>query len=149
MLTPYCEVIPALGHVQLTLDLVNEGDRQRPIRVELARTQVAEESERVLQVPARTYGTGLIELSSKLEQTGTYELKLKFDPERAGDDIVSIPFRVESQQRNWSTFLGEALLCVVLCAVGFVGWRFHRRRASTSARASKSSLVEGASIDHD
>ncbi|WP_428423460.1 hypothetical protein [Methylibium sp.] len=137
MLTPHCEVIPTPGLVQVTVVLVDQSGRQRPIAAELVRMRPAagRETERILKVPARTYDAGLIELSQQLNQAGAYELRLDFGPGQGGSDLVSIPFRIEPRQQSRMQSRHYLLvLCAMLVATGVGAWAIRRRTMQQALR---------------
>lgn len=137
MLVPHCEVIPTPGLVQMTVVLVDQSGRQRPIAAELVHMRLAagRETERILKVSARTYDAGLIELSQQLNQAGEYELRLDFGPNRGEGGLVTIPFRIEPRQQSWMQSRHYLLVLPgMLVAIGVGAWSIRRRSMQQALR---------------
>ncbi len=144
VLTPYCELLPTPGLVQMTMVLADQRDRERPIAAELVRVPPAadKKTERIFQVPARTYGAGLIEISQRLDQAGAYELRLDFGPGQVGSDVVTIPFRIEPRQESWMQLRPYLVaLFALLAAIGFTVWSIRRRKFRRALRSSDAELA--------
>jgi hypothetical protein len=95
----YCEQIPLPGEIFMTLDLYKthgaEIIRDKPVAVRvLEGTPGTEATRTLLDLPAKIYSSGIVELRPKLPAPGDYHLLVAIGESPSEEDTITIPVRV-------------------------------------------------------
>ncbi len=101
MFVPYCQEIPSTGKAHFTMDFLDRGVRRLPVAVRVVEEPDADPSEgmpasrMLLDVPAKIYPTGIIEVEAALNKPGNYAVLLTVDKkDQTGKGQVRIPLQV-------------------------------------------------------
>jgi hypothetical protein len=130
---PFCQDLPATGPTHLTLDLMNREARTQLVAVRVVREEDDDSEEAsvpkkpLLDVPSKTYPTGVVEADVGLNEPGEYVVLVDFD-KGAGRGQVRIPLHV-AQSGGLPTIIG-ALIGVLLAAL-VAAWLLYRRRGTS------------------
>ena len=130
---PFCQDLPAIGPTHLTMDLMNREARTQLVAVRVVREEDDDSEEAsvpkkpLLDVPSKTYPTGVVEADVGLNEPGEYAVLVDFD-KGAGRGQVRIPLRVGQSGRS-PTVIG-ALIGALLAAL-VAAWLLYRRRGKS------------------
>lgn len=130
MFLPYCQEIPSTGKAHFTMDFLDRGVRRLPVAVRVVEepdedpTEVAPGSRMLLDVPAKIYPTGIIEVQAALNKPGRYAVLLTVDKtDHTGKGQVRIPLQVALG--TWPPLLFIGLAAAVAAAL-YVAYRRSR-----------------------
>ncbi len=122
MFLPYCQEIPSTGKAHFTMDFLDRGVRRLPVAVRVMKesgddpSEVAPASRMLVDVPAKIYPTGIIEVEAALNKPGRYTVLLTVDKQdHAGKGQVRIPLQVAAG--TWSPLLFIGLAAAVAAAL--------------------------------
>jgi len=130
MFLPYCQEIPSTGKAHFTMDFLDRGVRRLPVAVRVVEeseedpSEVAPASRMLLDVPAKIYPTGIIEVQAPLNKPGRYAVLLTVDKkDHSGKGQVRIPLQVALG--TWPPLLFIGLAAAVAAAL-YVAYRRFR-----------------------
>ncbi len=133
MFLPYCQEIPSTGKAHFTMDFLDRGVRRLPVAVRVVEesaedpSEVAPASRRLVDVPAKIYPTGIIEVQAALNKPGRYAVLLTVDKkDHTGKGQVKIPLQVALG--TWPPLLFIGLAAAVAAAL-YVAYRRLRATA--------------------
>lgn len=95
----YCEQIPLPGEIFITLDIYKTYGadivRDKPVAVRVLEGAPGAEANRtLLELPAKVYRSGIIELHPKLPAPGDYHLVVAIGENPSEENTITIPVRV-------------------------------------------------------
>ncbi|MGH8513846.1 MAG: hypothetical protein ACREV8_07870 [Gammaproteobacteria bacterium] len=134
MFLPYCQEIPATGKAHFTMDFLDRGVRRLPVAIRVVEesdddpSEVAPAPKMLVDVPAKIYPTGIIEVQAALNKPGRYAVLLTVDKkDRTGKGQVRIPLQV-ALGTTWPPLLYIGLAAAIAVAL-YAAYR--RLRAAT------------------
>jgi hypothetical protein len=123
---PYCREIPEAGLTYITLDLVDHYTRNQPVAVRIVeavatkKPDVIEEVRTLLEIPAKKYRSGTIELKVDFDTPALYAAVLTIGGERMNIPVrVGIEKEVPLIRRLFPIIFG----ILVLAALGYAVYR--------------------------
>lgn len=130
----FCHDLPMTGIAYITIDLVDQYTRSRPVALRIVEAAAGEEPDKIaeirtlIEIPEKKYRTGLVETQVEFDKKGLYATVLTI-----GGEDVTIPVRVGIEEevplmRRISTVI---LGLLILAALGYVIYRF---RAPSAAK---------------
>jgi len=141
----YCKDIPTTGKAFFTADLVGPELREIPIAIRIVEQELTGGDENkaenfkdirtLSEVPAKLYSKGVVEAQAQLDKNGYYAMYLIMGGEDAisEEDKIRIPLHVgvNPDATPMMTTIGIAAGIIAgISLLGFVGYRFMRRRNS-------------------
>ncbi|MGH8613042.1 MAG: hypothetical protein ACREYF_13735 [Gammaproteobacteria bacterium] len=130
MFLSYCQEIPSTGKAHFTMDFLDRRVRRLPVAVRVVEesadepSEVAPASRMLVDVPAKIYPTGIIEVEAALNKPGHYAVLLAVDSKgNPGKGQVRIPFQVAPG--TWPPLLFIGLAAAVAAAL-YVAYRRFR-----------------------
>ncbi len=99
MFLPFCQETPSTGEAHFTMDFLDRGLRRLPVAVRVVEesdddpSEVVPASRMLVDVPAKLYPTGIIEVQAALNKPGRYAVLLTVDRgqprQRPGQNSIS------------------------------------------------------------
>lgn len=147
----YCQEVPKVGKVYLSIDLLDRDTRNTPIAISIVEEEIspdgkAPEVKSVLaETPARIYKNGTVDTQIEITHPGHYAMIATIgEGPIMEDDRLRIPFSVGlppptqvSQHIGKVTGAIVALFFGVMAVIGFRTWRSYRpKRAGVAAATS-------------
>lgn len=138
-LVRYCEQIPLAGEIPITLDIFQTYGgmiiRDKPIAVRVVEgAPDAEANRTLLELPAKVYPSGIVEMHLKLPDPGDYHLVVAIGENPSEEDTLTIPVRVGTKSAFFSidptTRWLLLLMLVVLAAL--TAYSFYSGRKTQS-----------------
>ena len=140
MFLPYCQEIPSTGKAHFTMDFLDRGVRRLPVAVRVVEesdddpSEVAPASRMLVDVPAKIYPTGIIEVQAALNKPGRYAVLLTVDKkDHTGKGQVRIPLQVAPG--TWPPLLFIGLAAAVAAALYMAYRRFRAVLSQKPLRA--------------
>jgi hypothetical protein len=135
--TNYCQEIPAVGQIFLSIDLLDRDVRATPVSLRVVEESysgnepVPEEKTLLLEVPAKTYRTGTAETAVEITRPGHYALIATIgDQVLSEDDRLRIPFSVgvarPSELSSWYKDFAAGLAFTFFGVMSIIGYRVYR-----------------------
>ncbi|MFH0343480.1 MAG: hypothetical protein ACHBNF_15450 [Chromatiales bacterium] len=128
MFLPYCQEIPSTGKAHFTMDFLDRSVRRLPVAVRVVEesgedpSEVASASRMLVDVPAKIYPTGIIEVQAALNRPGRYAVLLTVDKkDHSGKGQVRIPLQVAPS--TWPPQLFIGLAAAVALYMAYRRWR--------------------------
>jgi hypothetical protein len=127
-----CHDLPIAGTTYITVDLVDQYTRSRPVALRIVEAAAGEEpgtiaeTRTLIEIPEKKYRTGLVETQVEFDKKGLYAAVLTI-----GGEDVTIPLRVGIKEevplvrRALTVILG----LLILIALGYIIYRFRAQSA--------------------
>ncbi|MGH8643663.1 MAG: hypothetical protein ACREX4_04040 [Gammaproteobacteria bacterium] len=135
----YCEQIPLPGEIFMTLDIYKthgfEIIRDKPVTVRLLEGAPGAEANRtLLELPAKIYRSGIVELHPKLPAPGDYHLLVAIGENPSEEDTITIPVRVriKSGFLSMDSATGRMLLLMLVVLGILTAYSFYSGRKGQS-----------------
>lgn len=133
----YCQEIPAIGKVFLSIDLLDRDARSLPIALRVVEEEIdtkgrlREIKSTLAETPAKTYRNGTAETHVDITHPGHYALIVRFGEGPVGeDDQLRIPFSVGlPPPTQYGKFFGHftgavvGLFFIVMAIIGLRTWQ--------------------------
>lgn len=148
----YCQEVPKIGKVYLSIDLLDRDTRTTPIALSVVEEEISpdgkppEVKSTLAEIPARIYKNGTADTHVDITRPGHYALIATIgDGPIMDDDRLRVPFSVGlPPPTHYGQFMGKitgavvALFFGVMGVIGYRTWRSYRpKRAGVVAAASK------------
>lgn len=148
----YCQEVPKVGKVYLSIDLLDRDTRNTPIALSVVEEEISQDGRPpevkslLAETPARIYKTGTADLPVEISHPGHYALIATLgDGPIMEDDRLRIPFSVAlpppphyGQHMGKLTGAVVALFFGVMGVIGYRTWRAYRpKRAGAVAAVTK------------
>jgi hypothetical protein len=145
----YCQEVPTLGKVYLTIDLLDRDVRNTPIALSVVEENIGADgrpagTKRVMaEVPARIYKSGTADTHVEITEPGHYALIATIGEEPVmEDDRLRVPFSVGlPPPTDYGQYAGKltgaltALFFGVMGVIGYRTWRSYRPKRAGEAPA--------------
>lgn len=150
----YCQEVPKIGKVFLTIDLLDRDTRTTPIALTVVEEEISmdgkppEVKSTLSETPAKIYKNGTADTHVDITHPGHYALIATIgDGPIMEDDRLRVPFSVGlAPPPNYAKYVGKttgavvALFFGVMGVIGYRTWRNYRpKRDAAVAAASKAS----------
>lgn len=128
VLDGHCNHIPDPGHIRFAIDYQTPEPREMPLALRLVKTDDGEKE--IISIPAKIYLNGVVNLETRLEQTGQYDLLLDF-AQGGGTPAaqIHIPLHVGGNGGDHGT--PWLTIGLTLLAAGGAAYVFWQRRQQT------------------
>lgn len=122
----HCSHIPDPGNIRVAIDFQTPQPRDMPLALRLVKTDDGEKE--IISVPAKRYINGVVNLETRLEQTGQYDLLLDF-AQGGGTAAtqVHIPLHVGGGGGGHGTSWLAIGLTLLAAGAAYVLWESRRR----------------------
>lgn len=131
----YCEQIPLPGEIFMTLDIYKtygaEIIRDKPVAVRVLEGAPGAEANRtLLELPAKVYRSGIVELHPELPAPGDYHLLVAVGENPSEENTVTIPVRVETKSGflSMDSTTGRMLLLMLVVLGILTAYSFYSGR---------------------
>lgn len=133
----FCEQIPAPGEILMTLDIFQTYGgviiRDKPVAVRVVEGAPGAEANRtLLDLPAKVYGSGIVEMRPKLPAPGDYHLVVAIGENPSDEDTLTIPVRVESGFFSIDSETKRLFLMMLVVLAALTAYSFYSGRKRQS-----------------
>lgn len=136
----YCEQIPLPGEILITLDIYRTyGDyiiRDQPVAVRVVAGAPGDEAGRVLlELPAKVYSSGIVELRPNFAEPGDYHVIVAIGQDAPEENTAVIPLRVgmSSGLLSIDSTTKRLFMLLLITLVGLVVYSFYSGRKAQRA----------------
>lgn len=148
----YCQEVPKIGKLYLSIDLLDRDTRTTPIALSVVEEEISEDGRPpevkslLAETPARIYKTGTADTQVEITRPGHYALIATIgDGPIMDDDRLRVPFSVGlPPPTTYGQYAGKltgavvALFFGVMGVIGYRTWRVYRpKRAGAVAAVTK------------
>ncbi len=137
---PYCQDIPAATKTFMTVDIIDKEILDSPLTVQVTEHRAEGEDSpdaaltKVVEVPAKKYVHGVVEVTANFTEAGMYDLILLVEEGAANKDKIVIPLSVGLNPPSDSKTMLIVVTVLTLIVLGFlVYYVFLRRMAGSPA----------------
>jgi hypothetical protein len=133
----FCHDLPVLGVTYITVDLVDQYTRSRPVALRIVEATPGEEpgtiaeTRTLVEIPEKKYRAGLVETQVEFDKRGLYAAVLTI-----GGEEVNIPLRVGMEEEMSLVRRALPIILGILILVA-LGYAIYRSRASKAAKNKK------------
>jgi hypothetical protein len=152
----YCQEVPNLGKVYLSIDLLDRDTRGTPIALSVVEEDISDDGRlpeaksTLVEVPAKVYRNGTADTHVEITKPGHYALvAVVGDGPISEDDRLRVPFSVGlAPPTDYSKFFGRFTGGVVVLffgVMGVIGFRTWQRYLPKSRRPAEAPAEAGTS----